>query len=67
MDASFPDGAAARSDAREYAQFCRFRGLFLVDGLESWMIALKTRGLPEDRIGEKLSAARAFVRRMGEL
>ena len=66
MERAFRDGAAFQKDAKEYARFCRFRGLFLVDGLEPWRKALKERGLSEDQVGAKVSAAIDFVRRMGE-
>lgn len=65
MKRAFEDGATFQ-DAKEYARFCRFRGLFLVNGLEPWRKALKDRGLSEDQIGAKVSAATDFVRRLGE-
>jgi hypothetical protein len=57
---------AFRNHAKEYARFCRIRGLFLVDGLEPWRTALKAKGLSEAEIGFKISAAADFVRRLGE-
>ena len=54
------------SDPQEYARFCRFNRLFLVDGLEAWRSALAARGLGPREIEEKIAAAAEFVRRMGE-
>ena len=65
MGSTFIGGPASQNDAKEYARFCRIRGLFLLDGLERWRSALKTRGFPEDEIRAKVSAATDFVRRMG--
>jgi hypothetical protein len=66
MDRVSRDGPASQSSAKEYAKFCRFRRLFLVDGLEAWRLALKARGLSEGEINAKVSAAADFVRRLGE-
>ena len=54
------------NNAKAYAQFCRFRRLFLVDGLEPWRAALKARGLAEEEINAKLSAAADFIKSMEE-
>ena len=66
MDRAFRDGHTIRKDSKEYEKFCRFRRLFLVDGLEAWRTALKARGLSESEINAKVSAAEEFVRRLGE-
>ena len=66
MGSTFNGGPASQNDAKEYARFCRIRGLFLVDGLELWRTALKARGFPEEEIRTKVSAATDFVRRMEE-
>ncbi len=66
MERAFPDGPAFHSDWKEYTRFCRFRGMFLVDGLEAWRAALKARGLSEDQVGAKVSAAKDLVRRLAE-
>ena len=55
-----------RVDAKEYARFCRLRGLFLTDGLEPWRQALEGRKLPEDQILAKLAAAARFVQLFGQ-
>jgi hypothetical protein len=59
-------GPAVRNHAKDYARFCRIRGLFLVDGLEPWRTALRAKGLSEAEIGFKISVAADFVRRLGE-
>ncbi len=51
-------------DAKEYARFCRIRGLFLVDSIVRWRRELEARGLPEDIVVTKVSAAARFVRGM---
>lgn len=66
MGSTFNGGPAFQKNAKEYARFCRIRGLFLVDGLELWRTALKARGFSEDEISAKVSTATDFVRRMGE-
>jgi len=53
-------------DAKEYARFCRMRGIFLVDGIEVWRRALEDRGLPEDVVSTKVLAATHLVRSLGE-
>ena len=54
-------------DAREYMLFCRFRRLFLVDGLEAWRKALQQRRLSDAELSAKVAAAAQFVRRLGEV
>ena len=66
MGSSFVPGSAYHRDAKEYAQFCRLRGLFFVDGLDVWRVTLKTRGLAEEEIGRKIAAAARFVRNLGD-
>ena len=66
MDRAFRDGSAIQRDEKEYQRFCRFRGLFLVDGLDSWRSALKARGVPEEEIRAKIEAAADFVKSLGE-
>ena len=66
MDRVFRDGRAFQSNAKEYTKFCRFRRLFLVDGLDAWRLALKVRGLSEEEVNAKVSEAADFVRRLGE-
>ena len=66
MAGSFIPGPASQKDAKEYARFCRIRGLFFVDGLETWRAALKARGLSGDEIDGKLAAAMHFVLSLGE-
>jgi len=66
MDDAFVPGPAYRRDAKEYARFCRFHRVFMVDGLESWRQALRKRGLSEPEIGLKISAALHFIRSLGE-
>ena len=59
-------GSRTHNNAKAYAQFCRFRRLFLVDGLEPWRAALKARGLAEEEINAKVSAAADFIKSMEE-
>jgi len=59
-------GGTFGGDAKEYSQFCRFRRLFLVDGLEAWRMTLKGRRLSEVEITTKMSAAADLIRRLGE-
>jgi hypothetical protein len=66
MDSSFNGGSRTHNDAKEYERFCRFRRLFLVDGLEPWRAALKARGLTEGEINAKVSSAADFIKSMGE-
>jgi hypothetical protein len=66
MDRVAGDGPAFHSDWKEYTRFCRFHGLFLVDGLDAWRAALKSRGLSDFEVGAKVSAARDLVRRLAE-
>jgi hypothetical protein len=66
MDGASRDGHALPRDAKEYARFCRFRGLFLVDGFDAWRKALKQKGLSDGEIGVKVSAAEDMVRRLEE-
>ena len=61
------NGGTTPQDAKEYARFCRIHELFLVDGIEPWRTALKSRGLSEVEISAKVSAATDFIRRIGEL
>src|SRR5208283_3359671 len=51
MGSTSNGGSSSRTDAKEYARFCRIHGLFLVDGLETWRTALTARGLSEVEIG----------------
>jgi hypothetical protein len=66
MGSAFKSGRSLPADAKEYSRFCRIHGLFLVDGLERWRTALKSRGLSEEEISAKISAAADFIRRIGE-
>jgi len=59
-------GPTYLQDAKEYARFCRIRGIFLVDGVGIWRKALEDRGLSEDIVSTKVLAAVHFVRSMGE-
>ncbi|HUI69527.1 MAG TPA: hypothetical protein VL354_03330 [Spirochaetia bacterium] len=59
-------GSAYLRDAKEFAQFCRVRGVFMVDGLEHWRAALKAKGTPDEVVSEKVSAAARFIRNMGD-
>ena len=56
---------AYRMNAKEYMRFCRLRGLFLADGLETWRRVLEQRRLPSDEIAAKLAAATLFVQGFG--
>ncbi len=64
MASSFTPGPSYLRDAKEYARFCRMRGIFLVDGLDLWRAALKAKGFPEDAVVAKVTAAVHFVRSM---
>jgi hypothetical protein len=66
MGSDFSGGPTFKTDAKEYARFCRLRGLFLVDGLEPWRTALKARGYTEEELALKIAGAADFVRRMGD-
>jgi len=56
----------SRMDAKEYIRFCRLRGLFLADGLETWRRVLEQRRLPSEEIAAKLTAAALFIRGFGQ-
>jgi hypothetical protein len=58
-------GRTIQKDAKEYLMFCRVRGLFLVEGLEHWRVALQAKGHPEDVVAAKVTAASHFVSRIG--
>ncbi len=62
MASSSNHGPAYLRDAKEYARFCRIRGIFLVDGLRLWRTALEARGFTQEVINAKVSAAAHFVR-----
>ncbi|MGA2615301.1 MAG: hypothetical protein ABSG38_17835 [Spirochaetia bacterium] len=64
MASSSNHGPTYLRDAKEYARFCRIRGIFLVDGLGLWRSALKARGLTEEVISAKVSAALHFIQAM---
>ena len=66
MASSFSRGSSYLRDAKEYARFCRIRGIFLVDGLDLWRTTLRQRGFPEDAVATKLTAAVHFVRSLGD-
>ncbi len=66
MGVEFDRGPAYRSHAKEYQRFCRMRGLFMVDGLQSWRAVLQRRGLSEAEVEQKVSAAAHFVKSMAE-
>ena len=66
MGGSFSDGHSFKTDAKEYARYCRIHGLFMVDGLEPWRKALRARGLSEEEIALKIAGAADFVRRMAD-
>ena len=51
-------------DSRAYADFCRYCGLFLVDGLQMWRDALKASGISDRAIELKLSSAAQLISRM---
>jgi hypothetical protein len=53
-------------DTKEYARFCRMRGLFLADSVGLWRKELEARGLPEDVVLTKISAAVHLVRSMAD-
>jgi len=64
-------GSSARGpeylrDAKEYARFCRMRGLFLAESVGLWRRELEARGLPTDVVGTKVSAATLLVRSMAD-
>jgi hypothetical protein len=64
-------GSSARGpdylrNAKEYARFCRMRGLFLVDSVGLWRRELEARGLPEEVVGTKVSAAVHLVQSMAD-
>lgn len=50
--------------AKEYARFCRFYRLFLVDGLEAWRAALIARGVPDPEVRRRIKAAAEFTRKL---
>jgi len=64
MEGSSARGSDYLRDAKEYARFCRMRGLFLVDSVGTWRRELEARGLPEDVVVTKISAAVHLVRSM---
>ncbi|HYW85444.1 MAG TPA: hypothetical protein VFB30_19455 [Spirochaetia bacterium] len=66
MGSDFGGGPTFKTDAKEYARFCRIHGLFMVDGLERWRTALQARGFSEEEIALKMAGAADFVRRMAE-
>jgi hypothetical protein len=66
MGSNFSGGPTFKTDAKEYARFCRIHGLFMVDGLEAWRKALRARGFSEEEIALKTAGAADFVRRMGD-
>ena len=66
MAGSAAFGPTYLQDAKEYARFCRIRGIFLVDGVGIWRKALEDKGLAEDVVVTKVSAAIHLVRSMGE-
>ena len=55
-----------RMNAKEYIRFCRLRGLFLADGLETWRRVLEQRRLPREQIAAKLAAATLFIQGFGQ-
>jgi len=66
MAGSSAQGPDYLRDAKEYARFCRMRGLFLVDSVGLWRRELEGRGLAEDVVGAKISAAVHLVRSMAD-
>ena len=66
MHGSSQHGPVDMRNAKEFAQFCRVREIFMVDGLELWREALKAKGTPEGVISEKVSSAAHFIRTMGD-
>ena len=57
---------AYRMNAKEYIRFCRIRGLFLANGLETWRGVLEQRRLPSEEIAAKLAAAALFIQGFGQ-
>ena len=55
----------SRTNAKEYIRFCRLRGLFLADGLETWRRTLEQRRLPHEEVAAKLAAAAWFIQAFG--
>ena len=66
MADSAPHGLTYLRDAKEYARFCRIRGIFLVDGVGIWRRILEDRGLPPDVVSMKVAAATYLVGSLGE-
>jgi|GEM_PF-6853208 len=66
MGSDLGGGPTFKTDAKEYARFCRIHGLFMVDGLDAWRTALRARGFSQEEIALKIAGAADFVRRMGE-
>ena len=56
--------AAYLQHVKEYARFCRIRGLFMIDSLGLWQDALKVKGVAEGVIRTKVKAARQFISSM---
>ena len=54
-----------RMNTKEYIRFCRLRGLFLADGIETWRMVLEQRKLPTADVTAKLAAAALFIERFG--
>ncbi len=54
-----------RMNSKEYIRFCRLRGLFLADGLETWRRTLEQRRVPDEEIAAKLAAAALFIQGFG--
>jgi len=55
-----------RMNAKEYIRFCRLRGLFLADGLETWRLVLEQRKVPPGEVAAKLAAAALFIQGFGQ-
>jgi hypothetical protein len=61
-----PSFSSDRSAAKEYARFCRLRGIFLAEGLEAWRLAMEQRKVPPEQIRVKVAEAARFVAILGQ-
>jgi hypothetical protein len=54
-----------RSVGKEYARFCRLRGIFLAEGLEAWRRAMEQRKVPREEIQAKVADAARYIEILG--